>query len=136
MAETATEGNVLPWLEILAEGHQKRDALTVSCTAKEETTERQQGSAYRLVHRQEEAESMLIRALALSPTGMERLHLRTDLAILCAERGRLEEAGAEAAGILKITPDFSVDAWGERNPMKDRDQVERDMVALREAGLE
>jgi len=49
--------------------------------------------------------------------------------------GRIEEAEAEAAEILKLVPNFSVDVWGERNPMKDRSQVERDMAALRKAGL-
>jgi len=57
------------------------------------------------------------------------------LAALYADLGRVEEAKAEAAEILKLVPNFSVDVWGERNPMKDGEQVERDMAALRKAGL-
>jgi len=56
-------------------------------------------------------------------------------AIIFSELNRTNEAGAAAAEVLKLVPGFSVDIWGERNPMKDREQVERDMAALRKAGL-
>jgi len=56
-------------------------------------------------------------------------------AILYSELGHTEEARAEATEVLDLVPNFSVDVWGERNPMKDRDQVQRDMAALRKAGL-
>ena len=47
----------------------------------------------------------------------------------------LDEAKTQAAEVLKLVPNFSVDTWGERNPMQDRSQVARDMAALRTAGL-
>jgi len=58
-----------------------------------------------------------------------------ELAIAYAETDQVEKAKTHASEILKLVPRFSVDVWGERNPMKDREQVERDMAALRKAGL-
>jgi hypothetical protein len=49
--------------------------------------------------------------------------------------GREEESRAEAAEVLKLSPNFSVDVYGERIPYKDPAQAERDMAALRKAGL-
>ena len=46
------------------------------------------------------------------------------------------EAKAEAAEVLRLSPNFSVDVWGEGVPYKDPAQAERDMAALRKAGLE
>ena len=57
------------------------------------------------------------------------------LAILYSELGRFEEARTEASKLLKLAPGFSVDVWGERVPYKNPSQAERDMAALRKAGL-
>jgi len=57
------------------------------------------------------------------------------LAILYVALGKEEDARAEAEEILKLVPNFSVEVWGQRNPNKDQAQIERDMAALRKAGL-
>jgi hypothetical protein len=57
------------------------------------------------------------------------------LAILYVELGQEEEARVEAEEILKLVSNFSVEVWGQRNPNKDQEQIERDMAALRKAGL-
>jgi adenylate cyclase len=46
-----------------------------------------------------------------------------------------EEARAEAAEVLRIHPNFSVEAFGQTRPMKDRALRERLLAALRKAGL-
>ena len=58
-----------------------------------------------------------------------------ELLILYTELGRKDEAVAEAEKILKISPNFSVKAYGERVSYNDPAQAERDMAALRKAGL-
>ena len=62
-------------------------------------------------------------------------YLHMEMAILNSELGREEEAQAEAAEILKLVANFSVDVYGERAPYKDPAQAESDMAALRKAGL-
>jgi hypothetical protein len=47
----------------------------------------------------------------------------------------MDEAKVSAAEILKLLPNFSVDVWGERVPYKDPALAERNMGALRKAGL-
>jgi len=88
------------------------------------------GDAYRLNGQFEKTEASLSRAFG----HIADPHL--SLAALYAVLGREEEAKAEAEMVLKLIPHFSVAVWGERNPMKDREQVKRDMEALRKAGLE
>ncbi len=41
----------------------------------------------------------------------------------------------DLAELLKLVPDFSVQVYGEREPYADPAQAERDMAALRKAGL-
>ena len=57
------------------------------------------------------------------------------LAILYVELGQEEDARSEAAEVLKLVPNFSVEVWGQREPNKDQAQTERAMAALRKAGL-
>jgi adenylate cyclase len=52
-----------------------------------------------------------------------------------AELGRLEEARAEAAEVLKISPNFSLEKWRQITPYKDQAEIERMLAALRRAGL-
>ncbi|MBI3301315.1 MAG: hypothetical protein HYZ72_04460, partial [Deltaproteobacteria bacterium] len=56
-----------------------------------------------------------------------------DLAI--SETGQEEAARAEAAEILRVNPQFSLEVWRQRNPLKDRAGQERLLDALRKAGL-
>lgn len=90
--------------------------------------------AYSLMGRYEEA-LKLLRPLPGSPLFSEELGNHLRLAILYSELDRIDEAKAEAAEILKLSPSFSVDVYGERIPYKDPAQAERDMAGLRKSGL-
>jgi adenylate cyclase len=89
------------------------------------------GMAYVLARRYDEALIVLKRALTLTPN----LDTHILLASLYSQLGREEEARAEAAEILRMSPNFSVDAWGQILPFKDPAVLERGLAALRKAGL-
>jgi len=93
------------------------------------------GQAYRLTGSRGKAIETYKQVFAHKPTFAQSLWIHTDMAILYSELGNEEEAGAEAAEVLKLVPHFSVEIWGQRNPTKDQTQIERDMAALRKAGL-
>jgi tetratricopeptide (TPR) repeat protein len=92
------------------------------------------GHAYRLTGRLEDAVGIQKQLLGPNP-GFASWGVRRELAILYSELGREKEARAEAAEILKLVPNFSVEIYGQRIPYKDPAQAERDMAALRNAGL-
>jgi hypothetical protein len=75
------------------------------------------------------------KALTLNPSFREAVNIHLHLAILYMDLGRREEARAEAQALLNLLPEFSVDTWGDRTPIEDRALVEKNMAALREAGL-
>ena len=52
-----------------------------------------------------------------------------------AMAGRLEEARAEAAEVMRIDPKFSLEGFTKRFPWKDQARVERFSEACRKAGL-
>jgi hypothetical protein len=58
------------------------------------------------------------------------------LAVAYIELNRTEEAQAEAAEILRISPHFSLKAEGERMALQDQALQERYLNDLRKAGLE
>ena len=60
-----------------------------------------------------------------------------NLAILYCESGQEGKARAEAVEFLRLiaNPNFSLEVWGQRLPYKDPAMVERDLAALRKAGL-
>lgn len=91
--------------------------------------------AYRLASRLEDAVAIQEQFLGPNP-GFTSWGVRRELTILYSELGRMEEAKAEAAELLRLLPHFSVDVYGKRIPYKDPAQTERDMAALRKAGLE
>ncbi len=49
--------------------------------------------------------------------------------------GREEEARAEAAEVLRISPKFTLEKWEKRVRFKYEEDKERAMSALRKAGL-
>jgi adenylate cyclase len=57
------------------------------------------------------------------------------LTVVYSELGREEEARAEAAEILRLNPNFSLEALKQRLLYKDPAQSERVLAALRKAGL-
>ena len=56
------------------------------------------------------------------------------LAIMYSELGRDEEARVEAVEILRDMPNFSLEGWRQKG-WKDQTRLERDLEALRKAGL-
>ena len=93
--------------------------------------------AYRLAGRYEDAIAVSQSALDLPrPYHLVKFRNRLTLTISYSELDHIDEAKAEAAEILKLVPNFSVEVYGERVPYRDPAQAERDMAALRKAGLE
>jgi len=90
------------------------------------------GFAYRLTGQYGEAVPTLKRVLARNP---DYWGSRIGLTIIYSDLGQQEEARAEAAEILRTNPNFSLELWGQLAPYKDPAQLERDLAALRKAGL-
>jgi tetratricopeptide (TPR) repeat protein len=90
------------------------------------------GFAYLLARRYEEALAALKEALSRNPNF---LPVHSDLAVVYSELGRTAEARAEAAEVLRINPNFSLEVATQRLPFKDPAALERYLTALRKAGL-
>jgi adenylate cyclase len=90
------------------------------------------GWSYELMERYEEAIATLKKAITLNPNFFVA-HLTLISAYV--HSGREEEARAEAAEVLRLNPKFSVGAWEQRAPFKDRVLLERGVTAWRKAGL-
>jgi len=90
------------------------------------------GEAYRLTGRYEEAIAAYKKALTHN-SNLLPAHLL--LATIYSELGREEEARAEAAEVLKISPKYSLEVWRQIAPYKDPAVLERMLAALRKAGL-
>lgn len=88
--------------------------------------------AYRLAGGYEEAVTASKKLLARNPNFM-LAHLQ--LANCYAQLGRLDEARAEAAEVLRIAPHFSLEALKQSFPFKDPAVLEREFDAWRRAGL-
>jgi len=58
-----------------------------------------------------------------------------NLAVIYSEMGREEEARAEAAEVLRINPNFSLEVARQVLPIKDPADLERYLAGLRKAGL-
>jgi TolB-like protein/Tfp pilus assembly protein PilF len=90
------------------------------------------GTAYAVAGRYEEARVPLQRSLSRYPNIL-RIHLM--LAAVYSELGQAAEARAEAAEVLRLNPQFSVEVHRQRMPIKDPAVLERHLAALRKAGL-
>ncbi len=90
------------------------------------------GSAYYLAGRPEEAIAPLKQYLTHYPN---ILGAHLTLAAVYSELGREAEAQAEAAEVLRINPQFSLEVHKQRVPIKDPAMLERHLAALRKAGL-
>ena len=93
------------------------------------------GGAYALSGRPTEAVATHKRVFDRDPSHADAFHAHLSLATLYVELGQEEDAQAEAAEILKLSPNFSVEVWGQRDTNKDQAQIEQGMAALRKAGL-
>jgi len=90
------------------------------------------GHAYFLTGQYEEAVAALKRVVNLNPNFWPS---HVYLAASHIELGREEEARAEAAEVLRISPSYSQEAWRQRLPYKDQAVLERLLDSLRKAGL-
>ena len=90
------------------------------------------GPAYAVAGRYEEARPLLQRSLGRYPNIL-RIHLA--LAVVYSELGQTAEAKAEAAEVLRLNPQFSLEVHKQRMPIKDPAVLERHIAALRKAGL-
>jgi tetratricopeptide (TPR) repeat protein len=90
------------------------------------------GWAYQHTGQQGKALTAYKKAVNLNPDIQgARLHLIS----LYMELGQKEEARAEAAEVLLITPNFSAEEFGQRNAYADRAELERFVEELRQIGL-
>jgi adenylate cyclase len=90
------------------------------------------GMAYRLAGRYEDAIATLKTAVTRNP---DHLPLHLHLAVSYSEVGRDEEARAEVAELLRLSPAFSLEGVRRVMPFKDPAEGERYLAALRKAGL-
>jgi adenylate cyclase len=90
------------------------------------------GHAYRMTGRFEEAVSAYNKALQRAP---DNIFAHLGLAATYIIMGREQEARAEAAEILRISPKFSVDSYAKRLTYKDQSVIDNYVDALRKAGL-
>ena len=92
------------------------------------------GWAYYSQGRVEEAMNVQKRALGSDPRSIDG---HFNMAILYGEADQEEKARAEAAEFLRLiaNPNFSLEVLGQRLPYKDPAMVERELAALRKAGL-
>jgi tetratricopeptide (TPR) repeat protein len=90
------------------------------------------GKAYSWMGRYEEAITTLKRVLTHAPYFLGA-HL--NLAVSYSELGREAEARAEVAEVLRLSPNFSLESLRQRFPYKDQARFERQLAALRKAGL-
>jgi TolB-like protein/Flp pilus assembly protein TadD len=90
------------------------------------------GIAYALAGRYAEALAPLQQFLARYP---DILGAHLTLAAVYSELGKEAEARAEAAEVLRLNPTFSLELHKQRAPIKDPAVLERQLAALRRAGL-
>ena len=90
------------------------------------------GHAHYLVGQYEEAIAVLKRSFTRNP---DQLPSHLDLAVIYCELGRKEEARAEVAEVLRISPRASLEGQRERMLFKDQAVLERYLENLRKAGL-
>jgi TolB-like protein/DNA-binding winged helix-turn-helix (wHTH) protein/Tfp pilus assembly protein PilF len=90
------------------------------------------GQFYYLAGKPEEAVAPLKQYLARYPN---ILGAHLTLAAVYSELGKETEARTEAAEVLRLNPQFSLEVHKERVPIKDPAMLERHIAALRKAGL-
>jgi adenylate cyclase len=93
---------------------------------------REYGSALRNVGRFEEAVSAYKKSIQIAP---DNIIAHMGLASVYSMMGRETEARAEAAEVLRINPNFSLDYWEKIIVFKNQSTKDRIVAALRKAGL-
>src|SRR5262249_24427632 len=126
--------------EVLADMGKPEDAVEAAAQALRLKTEgdaadqylRGVGAAYAVAEHYEEAQAPLQRYLSRYPN---ILGAHLTLAAVYSELGKEAEARAEAAEVLRLNPNFSLEIHKQRMPIKDPLVLERHIAALRKAGL-
>ena len=90
------------------------------------------GHAYYFAARYEEAIAEYNKSLRISP---DNLLAHIGLAACYSSQVRQEEAQAEAAEVLRINPKFSLDYFVKKFPIKNQNDRDQFVEALRKAGL-
>jgi adenylate cyclase len=90
------------------------------------------GQAYAFTGRYEDAIDVLKRALIRNP---DFLPTHVVLAFIYGETGREDEARAQVAEILRISPHYSVEVMRETVPIQDQAALETVLEGLSKAGL-
>jgi predicted Zn-dependent protease len=90
------------------------------------------GAAYYLAGQNEEAIAPLRQYLTHYPN---ILGAHLTLAAVYSELGKEVEARAEAAEVLRLNSNFSLEVHKQRAPIKDLAMLEQHIAALRKAGL-
>jgi adenylate cyclase len=90
------------------------------------------GISYALTGQYEEAITWCDKAVRREPDSM---FARLFMAQIYSYSGRDEEARAEAAEVLRINPNFSLEKFAKRVTYKNQEDKERAISALRKAGL-
>src|SRR5262245_33740242 len=90
------------------------------------------GATYAVAGRYEEARVPLQRYLSHYPNFLP-FHVMS--AAVYGELGQAAEAQAEAAEVMRLNPQFSLEVHRQRAPIKDPAVLERHLAALRRAGL-
>ena len=90
------------------------------------------GNSHRMIGKYEEALPFYKRLLNDLP-----MHLSGNLGLTAtyAQMGRMEDARAQAAEVMRIDPRFSLERWGRTLRYRDPADTERVLDALRKAGL-
>jgi len=90
------------------------------------------GQGYHMAWHNDEAIATLKRLLVSYPN-----HMGAHVMLTCSysDAGREEEARAQAAEILRVTPNFTVEAWRRNQFFRDPAELERHAHNLRKAGL-
>ncbi len=92
----------------------------------------QLGSNYHQAWRNEEAIETLKRFLVYYPNALNPYIMLT---CSYSDAGRMEEARAEAAEVMQLSPHFSTEVWRQNQFWKDPKEMERHLNNLRKAGL-
>ena len=90
------------------------------------------GVNYHLQGLYEEAIEALKKGIEREP---EDYFIRVRLAAVYSDLGQEEEVRKQAAAVLRLKPDSSIETYARANPFKDSDLVERRKNLLRKAGL-
>jgi adenylate cyclase len=90
------------------------------------------GRSYRMVGKYEDSIATYKKVLDRTPNN---LFAHAGLTATYSVAGRLDEARAQAAEVLRVQPNFSVEGFVKKMPYKHKAETERIIDALRKAGL-